>query len=196
MKTMLRNLVAGIGRGCLCPLALSAALCGCRGGAPACLVAQTPERSLEAGAPVCYLSERGDTVIPYGRYLFCQEDTIERIGFVYGNRPGRPVLCIDNRGNELFETYRLDNGPDYAREGLFRIVAEDGTIGFADTLGRVAIAPRFRFAFPFERGLAKVTDKGEAREVPGSEGEKHYWESDEWYFIDKRGERAERVEPR
>ena len=38
---------------------------------------------------------------------------------------------------------------------------------------------------------AKVTDKGEMKEVPGSDGEYHYWESDEWYYIDKKGQKSE-----
>lgn len=38
---------------------------------------------------------------------------------------------------------------------------------------------------------AKVTDKGEMKEVPGSDGEYHYWESDEWYYIDKNGQKSE-----
>ena len=37
----------------------------------------------------------------------------------------------------------------------------------------------------------KVTDTGERKEVPGSEGEHWYWESDEWYYIDKDGHRIE-----
>lgn len=29
------------------------------------------------------------------------------------------------------------------------------------------------------------------KEVPGSDGEYHYWKSDEWYYIDKKGNRSE-----
>ena len=65
---------------------------------------------------------------------------------------------------------------------------------FHETLRRVSmtvIKPRFAFGFPFENGKAKVTDKGEMKEVPGSDGEYHYWESDEWYYIDKNGQKSE-----
>ena len=64
-------------------------------------------------------------------------------------------------------------------------------IGYADESGRTVIKPRFAFGFPFENGKAKVTDKGEMKEVPGSDGEYHYWKSDEWYYIDKKGNRSE-----
>lgn len=53
------------------------------------------------------------------------------------------------------------------------------------------IKPRFAFGFPFENGKAKVTDKGKMKKVPGSGGEYHYWESDEWYYIDKKGNKTE-----
>ena len=29
------------------------------------------------------------------------------------------------------------------------------------------------------------------KKVPGSGGEYHYWESDEWYYIDKKGNKTE-----
>lgn len=48
----------------------------------------------------------------------------------------------------------------------------------------------FAFGFPFENGKAKVTNKGKMREVSGSGGEYHYWDSDEWYYIDKHGNRT------
>lgn len=32
---------------------------------------------------------------------------------------------------------------------------------------------------------------GEQKEVPGSDGEYHYWESDDWYYIDRKGQRIE-----
>ena len=52
--------------------------------------------------------------------------------------------------------FHYDNGPDYVREGLYRIVDDRGRMGYADESGRVVIAPRFAFALPFEDGKAKV----------------------------------------
>lgn len=43
----------------------------------------------------------------------------------------------------------------------------------------------------WENGKAKVTDTGELEEAPGSDGEYHYWESDDWYYIDRKGQRIE-----
>lgn len=41
----------------------------------ATLTAHTTEPYLEVGVPVCYLNERGDTIVPYGKYRYCQTDT-------------------------------------------------------------------------------------------------------------------------
>ena len=153
----------------------------------ATLTAHTTEPYLEVGVPVCYLNERGDTIVPYGKYRYCQTDTIKKIGFVYENKPkDARIICINDAGKELFYVFKYDNGPDYTQEGLFRIMNEDGLVGFADSLGNVIIEPQFKFAYPFKGGKTKVTLEGEQKEVPKSEGEKHYWESGTWFYIDKR----------
>ena len=149
------------------------------------LIAHTAESHLEVGVPICYLNEQGDTIIPYGKYKFCQTDTIRHIGFVYENRQNARIVCIDNQGKELFYLYKYDNGPDYIREGLFRIMDEDGWIGFADSLGNVVIKPQFKFATSFENGKAQATTSGDAI----NDGEHSFWKSDEWQLIDHKGDK-------
>ena len=144
----------------------------------ATLTAHTTEPYLEVGVPVCYLNERGDTIVPYGKYRYCQTDTIKKIGFAYENKPkDARIICINDAGKELFYVFKYDNGPDYIQEGLFRIMNEDGLVGFADSLGNVIIEPQFKFAYPFKGGKTKATLKGERKVVPESDGEKHYWGS-------------------
>ena len=87
--------------------------------------------------------------------------------------------------------FQYDNGDDYVSEGLYRIVDRKGRIGYADETGKTVIRPRFAFGYPFEGGKAKVTDSGERKEVAGSGSEHWYWESDDWYYIDKQGNRCE-----
>ena len=140
----------------------------------ATLTAHTTEPYLEVGVPVCYLNERGDTIVPYGKYRYCQTDTIKKIGFAYENKPkDARIICINDAGKELFYVFKYDNGPDYIQEGLFRIMNEDGLVGFADSLGNVIIEPQFKFAYPFKGGKTKATLKGERKVVPESDGEKH-----------------------
>ena len=154
----------------------------------ATLTAHTTEPYLEVGVPVCYLNERGDTIVPYGKYRYCQTDTIKELGFVYENKPkDARIICINNAGKELFYVFKYDNGPDYIQEGLFRIMNEDGLVGFADSLGNVVIKPQFKFAYPFEHGKAKVTFSGENKVIPDSKGEKHYRDNSDWYYINKNG---------
>ena len=156
----------------------------------ATLTAHTTEPYLEVGVPVCYLNERGDTIVPYGKYRYCQTDTIKKIGFAYENKPkDARIICINDAGKELFYVFKYDNGPDYIQEGLFRIMNEDGLVGFADSLGNVIIEPQFKFAYPFKGGKTKATLKGERKVVPESDGEKQYWESETWFYIDKKNRR-------
>lgn len=150
------------------------------------LIARTTEKHLEVGVPVCYLNESRDTIVPYGKYRFCQTDTIRNIGFVYENRQNARIICIDNQGKELFYFFKYDNGVDYVREGLFRITDDKGLIGFANTLGNITIKPQFKFAFPFKNGKAKVTFTGEEKAI--FNGEHHEWVSNEWQYINKKGE--------
>jgi len=154
----------------------------------ATLTAHTTEPYLEVGVPVCYLNEQGDTIVPYGKYRYCQTDTIKKLGFVYEHKPkDARIICINNAGKELFYVFKYDNGPDYIQEGLFRIMNEDGLVGFADSLGNVVIKPQFKFAYPFEHGKAKVTFSGENKVIPDSKGEKHYRNNSDWYYINKNG---------
>jgi len=37
----------------------------------------------------------------------------------------------------------------------------------------------------------QLVSTGEQQEVPDSDGEYHYWESDDWYYIDRKGQRIE-----
>lgn len=147
------------------------------------LIAHTREKHIEVGVPVCYLDEQGDTIVPYGKYKFCQTDTICSIGFVYENRQDARIACIDNQGKELFYVFKCDNAPDYIREGLFRIMDDNGLIGFADSLGNVVIKPQFKFATPFENGKAQTTTSGKAHD----DGEHSFWTSDEWQLVSYNG---------
>ena len=40
--------------------------------------------------------------------------------------------------------------PTTYKKGFFRIMDEDGLVGFADSLGNVIIEPQFKFAYPFK----------------------------------------------
>ncbi len=90
-----------------------------------------------------------------------------------------------------YKPYKYDNGDDYVSDGRYRIVDSEGKIGYATQNNVVIIQPRFAFGFPFKDGRAKVTDSGHLEEVKGNDGEYHYWVSNNWYWIDKMGNRLE-----
>ena len=84
------------------------------------------------------------------------------------------VLLLCSCGNARhYAAFQYDNGDDYVSEGLYRIVDRKGRIGYADETGKTVIRPRFAFGYPFEGG---------------SGGEHWYWESDDWYYIDRNGD--------
>ena len=86
-----------------------------------------------------------------------------------------------------FPAFNENGRKEKISDGLYRVV-DDGHIGFADETGVVVIMPRYRYAYPFKNGKAKVTYRGE--KVKDGTGKTH-WESDEWFYIDKMGGRLD-----
>ncbi|MEE3386188.1 MAG: WG repeat-containing protein, partial [Prevotella sp.] len=136
--------------------------------------------------PVCYLNEQGDTIVPYGKYEYCGFDSIAPIGIVAEPHVG--IVMINSKGEKLFEVMTIDNfQADDVHEGLYRILDDEGKIGYADTLGNVVIKPQFQCAWPFEGGRARVAYHGKKNSMD----EHSEWESDEWFYIDKNGQRVD-----
>lgn len=128
-----------------------------------------------------FLNEKGEEIIPVGKYAMSYSDTIRDYGMVMDST-GR-IWAITQTDSVLFEVYNFDNGPDYVEEGLFRIL-KDGLIGFANEAGEVVIEPQYQCAFPFEGGSAKVAFDCEST----VEFEMTKWESEHWFYIDTNGQ--------
>lgn len=141
------------------------------------------DQSDEMASPCGYVNFSGDTIIPLGKYAYCFSDTIRDLGMVMEKETGK-IIGIDQRGKELYEVFKYDNGPDYIESGLFRII-ENNMIGYADPSGKVVIQPKFACAFPFEGDHARVSDRCETT----FDGEHSSWDSEEWYRIGKDGRR-------
>lgn len=132
-----------------------------------------------------YKNRNGDIVIAAGKYAMCITDTFRTYAIVA--KPQSGFVAIDRGENILYEVFPYDNGPDNVSEGLFRIKDHD-KIGFADAkTGKVIIRPQFDCAWPFEHGVAKVSNNCKT-EV---EGEHINWVSDSWFNIDKTGKKVE-----
>jgi len=127
-----------------------------------------------------YANERGDTVIPLGRYPMCFTDTFNKFAIVLMS--GKGFVGIDRKENVLFNVYPFDNGPDYPLCGLFRIT-KNGKIGYADLNGKIVIQPQFDCAYPFKNNKAKV---GVGCKENKS-GEHHFWTGGNWHTIDLDG---------
>lgn len=130
-----------------------------------------------------YQNPKGEIVIPYGKYSFCFTDTFKTFAIV-ASKEG--FIGINRKEEKLFKVFMYDNGPDYVQEGLFRIQKED-KIGYADTQGNIIISPQFTCAYPFKDGKAKVATNCKVVQ----DGEHSFWESEEWFWIDKTGKKLE-----
>lgn len=140
---------------------------------------------------VCYIDEKGDTIVPYGRYTYCVSDSIAPVGFVM-EAGVNGITCINTEGKPLCRALVVDNfTPDYLFEGNFRIVNDEGLMGFADSLGQVVIAPQFKYAYPFEGGRAKVTYTGQKNDPTDEHWE---WVSDDWFYINHQGHKVDNNE--
>lgn len=100
---------------------------------------------------------------------------VEKTGWAWVRRDGASI-----------EVPAFDNGPDAFSEGLVR-VRRGGRIGFADRHFRTVVAPRFDFAWPFEKGRALVC-VGCAPESTAPGKEEHASVSGgSWGYIDRSG---------
>lgn len=128
-----------------------------------------------------YRNLAGEMVIPVGKYAYCFTDTFTNYALVA--KDGSGFVVIDRQEQVLYQVFQYDNGPDYPSDGLFRIV-QNGKIGFADAATyQVVIQPQFTCAFPFENGVARVSNDCTTKTM----GEHSEWLSENWVLIDRTG---------
>lgn len=142
--------------------------------------------SNEAGDAYGYKNLKGDVVIPPGKYAMCFSDTLRNYALVADTKKG--IIAIDRQEKVLYKVFPYDNGPDDVSNGLFRIIDGD-KIGYADAVsGKIVITPQYSCAWPFENGTAKVATNCRT-EAYGEEGHTT-WESDQWFYINVKGEKV------
>lgn len=171
----------------ICFLSLSIHLTGCQPAPqspPAASNTASSDYLLLAEDPASgaygYYNEKGELVVPFGKYAMCLTDTFRTHAVVLKEKE---FVVIDRQETVLYQVFKYDNGPDFSVDGLFRIV-QNGKIGYADAATyQVVIQPQFDCAFPFEDGVARVSNNCKTKK----EGEHSIWISDDWKAIDKQG---------
>jgi hypothetical protein len=85
---------------------------------PQQIIARCSNKQCEWGDSVQYINCIGDTIIPYGTLQYMGDDIILDYGVVYkrGSTGSSKMIGINAKGEELFEVYMFDNGPDYMVE--------------------------------------------------------------------------------
>lgn len=151
-----------------------------------CILIRKSLNDYEMGNEFWFVNQTGKIIVPKQKYYGTFNDTIRNYGFVIDNKGN--IFAVDCNGNELYQVFKYDNGPDYAEEGLFRILSKNGKIGYADAeTGKIVIKPVYQCAFPFENGRARVSKNCLTETID----EYSEWVSDEWFEIDKTGKRIQ-----
>lgn len=128
-----------------------------------------------------YLNTKGDTVIQADNN-FCFTDTFRNYAIVLNKNS--QFVAINRRNDILYNVFPFDNGPDYASDGLFRII-KNNKIGYADDLtGKIIIKPHYGCAFPFKKGVTKV---GIHCKNHADKTGHYYWTTNNWIYINKKG---------
>ena len=131
-----------------------------------------------------YVNEQGDIMIDFGKYPMCFTDTFEHYAIVVDQDEG--IVAINREEEIMYRVFVYDNGPDYPRDGYFRII-QDKKIGYADVqTGEISIPPKYTAARPFENNYAPVCP--DCEEV--KDGEYSSWVNGKWGLIDKSGKMA------
>lgn len=133
-----------------------------------------------------YVNAKGETLIPIGQCFACFSDSLTYAVVIKRNHRGEGFPAFDAKGNNVFNVFPYDNGPDYVEDGTFRIIKE-GKIGYANVAGEIIIPPKYEAAFPFENGRAKVSLHADKE----SDGEHSWWVNTDWFYIDKKGNKIE-----
>ncbi len=153
------------------------------------LVGYADNNEFVYGSSCGYKTIMGHVVIPKGKYMHCFTDTFRTFAYVSDPMLTKgKIVAISRSEKILFEAYMFDNGPDWLKEGLFRII-RNGKIGYANSTGEVVIEPKYKCAGQFENGIAKVAfDCKEVKDEHDSEHSKA--ESSSWFFIDNKGNKV------
>ena len=154
------------------------------------LIAITDEEYLQYGSRVAYINSNGDTIIPFGHFAYFGTDTLIHFATVleHPNETefGRQI-AIDPNQNILFDIVMFDNGPESFHDGLLRVL-RNGKMGYANRFGQSVIPCIYDYAKWFDNGQSEVTFK--AKEYIDMEEHRRV-ESDEWFKIDKQGNKIE-----
>lgn len=151
------------------------------------LIRVSDSDNFQLGDQFAFIDKNLDTIISNKNYTGTLTDTLKYFAIVYDHKHG--IIGIDRNDQILFEIFKYDNGPDYLKEGYFRII-RNGKIGYANKYGEIKIPCQFECAYPFKNGKAKVAYHcGTIKQY-----EYNVWKSDDWLYIDKMGNKVDNIE--
>lgn len=130
----------------------------------------------------CFVNKARDTIVPFGKYEQCTDDTLKCYAIVYSYSPG-VFYALNNQGKVMYQVYAYDSGPDVPSNDLFRIIINN-KIGYAHgSTGEIIITPKYKCATSFLNGMAMVSNNCKQKR-PG----KHVHQKEkDWICIDTNG---------
>lgn len=133
-----------------------------------------------------YVNSKNEVFISTGdKYVWFFGKTFDKIAFA--QIKGKGLYAINREEKPLFEVLIIDNGPDYVKEGLFRII-DNNKMGFANMDGEIIIKPQFDFVGPFQKNGYATFNIGGNYVVHDSINYYRSWEGGKWGLINKNGD--------
>nr|WP_321288280.1 WG repeat-containing protein [uncultured Sunxiuqinia sp.] len=139
------------------------------------------DKQFRFDSPCAFVNEKGDTVIPYGKYHIW--DSVNFYTYAIVKSPDG-IVGINRKGEIMFDAYLWGDAQlEDISEGLFRI-KRNGKIGYANEDGEIIIPCQFECAEQFKNRQAKVTLECDYK---NNEIDQIEMKSDNWFYIDKKG---------
>lgn len=121
-----------------------------------------------------------DTLLIYSKHLDKLDFSKSNLTSLYTDNG---IFYVSKSGS-VVRTFFFDNGADYFKEGLVRMV-KGKKFGFMNKELKVVIAPQYDFAFPFKNGKSIVCNGCEQKK--DEQGEHSRMVGGKWGIINKQG---------
>lgn len=130
-----------------------------------------------------YVNAKGDTVIPLDKFV-CFTDTVKHYAIVLAKNQG--LIGINKKEEKLFNAVWNGEGIPINETNGMIMIKENEKYGFANQKGEIIIKPTYMCAQKFWNGQAKVSYN-----CFKSKDEHTLWDSNDWFLIDKKGNRID-----
>ncbi|NRS87565.1 hypothetical protein HNQ02_000472 [Flavobacterium sp. 7E] len=127
-----------------------------------------------------YVDYKGDTIILLDKYIRCFTDTVKHYAIVLNTK--NELIGINRNEQKLFNAVWNGEGVPIGESDDMIMIMKNDKYGFANNKGEIIIEPKYKCAFSFNEGIAKVSN-----DCSKSDDEHFRWIMNTWILIDKKG---------